>query len=230
MMKKVSLAVGSFILTLAVINPVIAAQSTVSIDKKTDARVTTSKKDGYTITSYSGGKEKNLPNKQIQPMKVHDFTLERGDADNFYEDSTKSYSDGELTTYSEVDVDYTDTGIRSDILTIDGETRGSWSGRDPYDADRITIQPAQTIKASGTSISLSIPPSASSNIEKGEATITWPSESDNDTWYLSYDWDEIEAETKGSSTFTHVIVNDISNFKFGSKITSVMNTLNVEID
>jgi hypothetical protein len=229
-MKKLSLVAGSFILTLSVLNPVFAAKSTESIDEKTEAKVSTSKKNGYTITSYSGGKEKNLPSGGVEIMTVHDFTLERGEADNFYEDSIKTYSDGELTTYSEVDVDYTETGFFTDILTLDGETRGSWSGSNPYNADRITVQPAQTIKTTGGSISLSIPPSAGSNIEEGEASISWPSEDDDDVWYLNYDWDEIEAETTGNSTFSQVLINDITNFKFGTKITSVLNTLNIEIE
>ncbi|GEB33968.1 MULTISPECIES: hypothetical protein [Brevibacillus] len=232
MKKAMFLASSSLLLSFLVISPAFAINKSETTDKATDTTITTTHKNGYTTKSYSGGKEKITPNveKKVSALSTSSFSMKRGKYADFYDESLKSYSDGKLKTFSSIDVDYTDTSISTDYISIKGYTKAHWSGGNPYNADRITVLPAQTISASGAATAYSYPAAVSVNSTSGALQFSWPSEYDDNSYGFEYDWDKITSRVKGSGKFTGVIVNDVSNFKFGSKTTSVLNTLDISIN
>ena len=220
------LATGLFL--ASIITPVYAEDTNEPVIKQRN-------ESGYTITAAGGNGDKSLDPEYSQNTRkkrsLQSYTMKRGQYRDFNDETLKRYGNAELKTESGIDLDYTDTSASVDYLVLNGYTKAFWYGDKPQsNADRITVLPSQSITASGTVFGVSIPPSVSWNAGKESGTFTWPSEYDTDAYRLTYNWDKITCKAVGTARFTGVTVNDISNFKFGSTITSVTNTIDVTIN
>lgn len=232
MKKSLFLAGSSLLLAVSLINPVYAIDKTERIvDEETETIITIKENEGYTTRAYSGGNEKITPrsSKNFSTMDISSFSMKRGKYAEFYDETLERKGDGHLKVFSSVDVDYTDTSTSVDYITLKGYATGFWSGSNPYDADRITIVPSQTIGASGAATAYSYPAAVSVNSTSGELTFTWPADYRDNAYSYEYEWKKLSARIKGSGTFKSVIVNDAATFKFGSKGTAILNTLDIAI-
>lgn len=226
MEKKQILAGVALMVVLSSLNPVYAEEADVS----------TKQTESYTITAIGGGDKKigdPSPNKtgSIGTRAIKYYSVGRGEA--VYDltgESTKTYSDGLLKTTTTLDANYKSAYTNYDYFYLDGKTQAFWSGNTPYDADRISVTPSHSFTSSGQVYSVSVPAGVSYSTTSNSITYTWPTESADNVYSLEYDWDRIGAECRWTSVFTKATATDTSNFKFGTKITSVTNTINIDVD
>jgi len=192
---------------------------------------------GYKVyTNQDGAKKDNFISSfpTVQPDSISNWIVS---ADNTWHTSStfttsQAFGNGNLVEYGNVSIKDAHVLVGNDTVNIYGVGQAGWTGTSPsINCDQIAEQPSESIYASSTYYSISVPAGVSFSQQSDSMTYTWNSVSLANKYQNNYYWasssSPIVAQTSGH--FTSVITNDTGTFTFGVNTYGVTNTINATI-